>query len=267
MKKTLLLFIMVFNIIYSAPASVIDDVIEMIFKSGDEVVEFSSKKAARETLERGVGKYGDEVLDVVRKGGIELLEASGKYGDEVLELAVKNPDAIYSLTHNTDEILGLVRKHGDKILELEGFAPGISKRIIDNFGDDAIGKLSKVGNKSELSRVIAYGEKADSPETRKLLWKNYEKNGAKFLDKIDYKMVMAGGLTTSMIITANNISGGVEEGIKIVAEENSEVLSDVVSEPINAVMKPFVPAITIFTVGLALLYLVKVYKKLFSGNK
>ena len=267
MKKILLFFVIVFNMVYSAPASMIDDVIELIFRSGDEVVEYSSKKAARETLEKGVVKYGDEVLDVVKKGGIDLLEASGKYGDEVLELAVKNPDALYSLTYKTDETLRLVKRHGNKILELEGFAPGISKKIVDNFGDDAIGKLINVRNKSELAKLIAYGEKADSPKTRKLLLDTYEKKGGQFLDKIDYKMVMAGGLAASMIISADNISGGVEEGIKNTAKENPEVFLDILSDPIARITKPFIPAIMLFTIGLAILYLVKIYKKLFLRNK
>lgn len=260
MKKIMIIFLISFNLVFSAGTAFIDDVIEGLVKSSDEVVEYHTKKNAKKTLEIGVRKYGDDVIGAVNIGGLDLLKAADSYSDEILELAVKNPNAIYSLSKNPDEVLSYFNRYGDIVLDLEGYTPGLTKDLIKNFGEDSISTLDKIKIRPDLTKLIAYGEKADSPSTRKLLFNEYTEKGPSIFKEIDYKVVMAGGLSASMIISSNNVSKGLKEGIVVMAEENPEELNNMFS-------LPFKPATTLLTVGLAVLLLIKAYTKIFPKDR
>ena len=76
-------------------------------KKSGRVLSVASKKAASEMLEKAVVKYGDDVYDIVKKGGLEALEQGSKHSDDFWKLCSKNHKFIPVLTRNADELIPL----------------------------------------------------------------------------------------------------------------------------------------------------------------
>lgn len=176
-------------------------------RSGREISEYTAKKATVETLERLTKTYGDDVLKVVRDGGIELIEAVPKYGDDVIKMALKaTPAGRRALARNLPNLLPLSQRVGVEAIELEARAPGLSSMVFKTFGDDAGLVVAKNVPTEDLPRLLAYAEKADSQATRELLLKTYQKEGPSIFERISPKLVLAGGLTASMLYGTHRLT-------------------------------------------------------------
>lgn len=176
-------------------------------RSGREISERTAKKAATETLERLTKTYGDDVLRIVREGGIELVEAVPKYGDEVIEVALKSsPAARRALAKNVPELLPLAKRVGAEAIELEAKSPGLATKVFKTFGDDAGLIVAKNIPTEDVPRFLLYAEKADSPATRDLLLKSYQKEGPSLFERIPAKLVLAGSLTGAMLYGTHELT-------------------------------------------------------------
>lgn len=176
-------------------------------KSGREIAEKSVREAIEQALERSAAKFGDNVLTAASDGGLELLEASAKYGDDVMKLAVEaSPTARRVFALNADALLPLARRVGPEALEVEAKAPGLASRVFTHFGDDAGKIIAKSVPAEDLPRLVAYAEKADSPATRQLLLQTYQKEGKALFERIPPKLVLAGGLTATMLYGAHRVT-------------------------------------------------------------
>jgi len=169
-------------------------------RSGREVLEGGARRSAIETLERLSGKYGDDVLKIARDGGLELIEAVPRFGDEVFEIAIKaSPEARRALARGIPELLPLAKRVGVEAIELEARTPGLALKTFFTFGDDVGRIVAKSAPTEDVPRLLSYGEKADSKGTRDLLLEHYQKEGKSIFERIPPKLVLATGLSASML--------------------------------------------------------------------
>ena len=179
----------------------VEAILEKAFKrSGREMTESGGKRLAGETLEALVKTHGDDALKVVDDAGLELLEATRKYGDDCFTIALKaSPRARRAFAMNAQELLPLVRRVGTEALELEAKSPGLSKRVFKVFGEGAGKTVARRVPAEDVPRLLKYAEKADTHGTKEALVKAYGKEGKSLFERIPAKLVLAAGLTSSMI--------------------------------------------------------------------
>lgn len=217
MKNKLIVFLMLISgIIFAAPAGkIISETIELAAKKSGRTLTVASRKATSEMLETAVKKYGDDIYDIVKKGGLETLEQGSKHSDDFWKLCSKNHKFIPVLTKNADELLPLAKRIGPEVLEFELKSPGMTSKVVSEFGDDAIKKLLTTPKK-DLVELVGYSLKADSPATKKKLFDAYLANGSKCLKELGKHkgLILTGGLTASMLIGVDNITEGIGEGAR-----------------------------------------------------
>ena len=184
------------------------EAVEMAFKKGSqEAVERVSREAVQLSVEAGVAKYGPRAAQAVVDGGLELVEASAEYGDDVMRAAVEaTPLARRALALRPREILPLVRELGTEAAELEAMSPGLARRVFASFGDDGARQIARQVPAEDLPRLLAYAEKADTPETRRVLLQAYEKEGPAFFERIPPKLVLASGLSVATIYGVHRLT-------------------------------------------------------------
>lgn len=199
---------------------------KLLAKAIDETLEFAAKRSGR-TLAEGTkitlsremlkisARYGDDVLPLVRNGGLEVLEQGIKHGDDFWRLCKAVPEASRSLALHSEQLLPLAKKMGPDILKIEARAPGLSVRFAEEFGESGVHYIAQ-HSPEEVPRLLGYMAKADSPATKKLFVETVmkSKEPSVFLRALNWKNIMAGGLTTAAIISAYKVSDGLQEGLK-----------------------------------------------------
>lgn len=204
---------------------------KVVMKAVEETVEAAAKRSGRilsKTAETSLGrelveaaaKYGDDVLPIVREGGLEVLEQGAKHGDDFWRLCKTVPAGSRALALHADELLPLARRIGPEVLQIEARSPGMAARIAGEFGDDAVKLLAK--QPQDATRLLGYAAKADSPETAKLLYETYAKspNPTGFLERLSWKQIMVSGLSAAAIVAAGGsaaamyqVGDGLQEGL------------------------------------------------------
>jgi hypothetical protein len=182
-------------------SQLVREAVEFAFKkSGREVAEQASREAVEQSVEAGVKKYGPRAAQAVAEGGVELVEASAKYGDDVMRVAVEaTPVARRVLALEPGRMLPLVREFGEEALEIEAKSPGLARRAFTTFGDDGARQIARQVPADDLPRLLKYAEQADTPETRRMLLETYKKEGPSIFQRIPPSLVLATGLSASMI--------------------------------------------------------------------
>ena len=217
-------------VIFSASASlmafpagkVLQETIELAAKVSGKTLSRASSQAAVNALTKAAQRYGDDVIRLTRAGGLEALDAGAKYGDGFWRLAKRaTPEGARSLALHADELMPLAKRFGDDFLRLEGKVPGLGAEAVRLFGDDSVSMLAKAPA-SDLPRLVGFARRSDSPEATRLLLEKYSKHGSAFLDKLNWKQIMASGLSVAAITAAYKISDGVETGIEIIAEKHPD---------------------------------------------
>ncbi|MBO5438670.1 MAG: hypothetical protein J6A23_13495 [Thermoguttaceae bacterium] len=192
------------------------ETLDQAFKVSGKAMVPAMREAAERALRECTLRYGDEVLDVVRLGGLEMLEQGAKHGDDFWKMCLHSPNAARAFALHADELMPLARRIGPEVAEFEAKHPGIVLKTASEFGDDGIRVLNKAPSK-DVSKMLSLAENADSPATREMLLKYYQKspNKAKFLENINWKTVVAVGLSTAMVLSAYEVSAGVRDSIEI----------------------------------------------------
>lgn len=197
--------------------------------SGKKIAGTAAKKVATEEVKRLAGTHGADVLKVVEDSGLELLAAVPKHGDDLVVVAMKaSPQARRALALNVDQMLPLTKRVGVEALELEAKMPGQAAHAFEIFGDDAGKTLAKSIPTEDLPRLVKYGEKADNPATKALLLKAYTTEGPKLFERIPPKLVLAGGLTASMLLATYEVTAP-DRAMAEVLRENPEITRDVMN--------------------------------------
>lgn len=264
------------QVLVKVGGSSMNEVVEVAAKVSGRTLTPAMRKAAIEELERGVVKYGDDAVRATRHGGLELVESASKHGDDIWRFSSNVPAASRALAMRPDELLPLTRRIGTEVLELEAKNPGIASHVVAQFGDDAVKHLAQHASPSDLSRLAGYAAKADSPATKALLYDTYKREGTHFLDKLNWKHIIAGGLSASMILGAYEVGAGVREGVNEVGKGTREGLTEVaknhpetfrdttvgiVDRFADYMTRPVVWPMIFFGVGLAIILLVKINRR------
>jgi len=188
-----------------------------------------AKKVATEEVKRLSEIHGVDVLKVVEDSGLELLEAVHKHGEDLVSIAMKaSPQARRALALNVEEMLPLAKRVGVEALELEAKVPGQAVHAFEIFGDAAGKGLAKSIPTEDLPRLVKYGEKADSAATKELLLKTYKAEGPKLFERIPPKLVLAGGLSASMLLGTHE-AFATERAKADVLRDNPEIARDVMN--------------------------------------
>ena len=186
-----------------AVVKVVEETLEAAAKKSGKVLSKTAESKLGRELVEAAAKYGDDVMPLVREGGLEVLEQGAKYGDDFWRLCREVPAGSRALALHADDLMPLARRIGPDVLKLESRGPGMTARIAGEFGDDAVKMLAKQPPQ-DVTRLLGYAAKADSPETGRLLYETYAKSAdpGAFLARLNWKHIMAGGLTAAMITGA-----------------------------------------------------------------
>jgi hypothetical protein len=188
------------------------EVVELVFRKGTrEVAERVSREAAEQSVEAAATKYGPRAVQAVADGGLELIEAGTKYGDDVMRVAVEaSPAARRVLALEPERMLPLVRELGEESIEIEAKSPGLARRVFANFGEDGARQIAKNVPADDLPRLLTYAEKSDAPATRVLLLEAYEKEGASLFQRIPASLVLASGLSATMLYGTHRLTAPIQ---------------------------------------------------------
>ena len=182
------------------------------------------RKTMSKSLSVAVAKHGEAALKATRLGGLEVLKQGSKYGDDFWRVVCKaEPQAVRSLALHAEELLPIAKRGGPKFLELEARTPGLGKHVVACFGDKGAKALAHAPA-NDISRLVGAARKADTPATRKLLFDKYCASADKelFLNKLNWKVILASGLSSAAVIAAYKTSNGVEKSLVLAAEKCPE---------------------------------------------
>jgi hypothetical protein len=157
---------------------------------------------------------------------VELVEATAKYGDDVMRVAVEaTPAARRILALEPGRMLPLVRELGEEALEIEAKSPGLARRAFTTFGDDGARQIARTVPADDLPRLLKYAEQADTPETRSLLLDAYKKEGPSIFERIPASLVLATGLSASMIYGTHRATAPLDATADAI-RDNPEIARD-----------------------------------------
>lgn len=230
-----LLFI-VASLAFAAPVTltrkVIVEVIEAGAKKSGRVLTPAARQAAEKALVQAGKRYGDDVVArVVKLGGLEALEQGARHGKIFWQLCSQTPKAARSLALHADELLPIAKRIGPDFMKLEARMPGMARKAVECFGDDAARALAKMPP-DDAAKLIRFGTRADSPQTVRMLLEGYQKSSGRILRHLDGKRIVALGLSASIVTAAYKVSNGVEEGIVGVATNSPEHFTGMIGRPL-----------------------------------
>ena len=189
-------------------ATLIRETLELAARrSHRELLKQGAREAGEQAVESAVKRYGPKAATAIADGGLELLEAGARYGDDVMRVAVEaSPAARRALAIDAGNLVPLVRELGPEALEIEAKAPGLARNLFANFGPDNARRIATQVPAEDLPRLVTYANRADSPATRQLLLEAYQKEGPSLFQRIPAKLVLAGGVTASMIYGTHRLT-------------------------------------------------------------
>lgn len=197
--------------------------------SGREVVERGTRETLEHATAAAVKRQGPAAARAIQHGGVELLEATARHGDDVLALAkAAGPQGQRALALEADRLVPLARQYGPAVLDLEARAPGLGGRVFTMFGNDIGQAVTREVATSDLPRLLLAAERADSPATRAMLWEGYQRGGSEFLNRIDWKVVMAAGVSVAVIDAAHRTTAPFDAAADVM-RANPELTAKTVS--------------------------------------
>ena len=219
-----LIALFTFSLMAQPAAKVIQSTLTAAAKVSGKTLSPALRKTMTKSLSIAVKKHGEAALKATRLGGLEVLKQGSKYGDDFWRIVCKaEPQAVRSLALHAEELLPIAKRVGPKFLELEAKTPGLGKHVVACFGDKGAKTLAHAPA-NDISRLVGAARKADSPATRKLLFDKYcaSANKESFLNKLNWKVILASGLSSAAVIAAYKTSNGVEKGLVQAAEKCPE---------------------------------------------
>jgi len=215
-----------------------DEAIEAAARLSGRHLDDVSRAALRKTVATAARRHGDDVLVAMRHGGLELAEAAAKHGDDVWKWSSRVPGAARSLALHADDLVPMTRRLGHNVLRLEAKAPGLPNMLTTRYSDDIMRSFVRTVRPDDATKVAGFLGKTDGPATRSLLLKRYSETDGKILKWLDWKMVMAFGLTAAVVTGAHEVSDGVQEGLKTVAQTSPETFGQTLADMVAPVTEP-----------------------------
>lgn len=93
-----------------------------------------------------------------------------------------------------------VSRLGGEAVKLEARAPGLARQAYSAFGKEGGQFVATHVPTSDIPRLLAYANRADSPATRAQLLAAYRKEGSNLFRRIPAKLILASGLSASMLL-------------------------------------------------------------------
>ncbi len=97
--------------------------------------------------------------------------------------------------------------------------------MFTSFGDDGAQQIARQVPAEDLPRLLKYAEQADTPETRCLLLDAYKKEGSLIFQRIPPSLVLATGLSASMIYVTHRETAPLDAAADAILE-NPDVARD-----------------------------------------
>lgn len=203
MKRTLTLLgvTLAMGIAFPLQGSVVSEVIERVIRAGGHVVDDAGRIAAKEALERGVSRYGDEVIELTERGGFGLAQAAVTHGDEVWRLAKMGPDMPRALATRSDALLDIGRRWGDDAVRIEARAPGCGEALASNVSRKWLSQLATEASPSDVQRIAAFAAHQSPKETEAML-KIWGRSGSRALQFMTPARIASLGLAGALVATA-----------------------------------------------------------------
>ena len=235
MKRLILLLGLMIAMLPAVPLSAVP--VNAARKAAAKAVSIAAKRsgraltpAARIAMEeaacKAFAKYGDDVFRVLEKGGLEALKQGERHGKDFWKLCSHaTPQGARSLALHADTLMPIARRVGKDFVTLEGKVPGLGAECMKLFGDQSAKTLAHAPAR-EITQLVGYARRADSPQTAKLLHEAYRESGGQVLKHLNWKHIMAGGLSAGAIIAAYKLSGGVAE----LAEKHPESFERIIDK-------------------------------------
>ncbi|MBT7060316.1 MAG: hypothetical protein HN976_34785, partial [Lentisphaerae bacterium] len=198
----------------------------------------AAQASLRRTVAIAARRHGDDVLVAMRNGGLELAEAAARHGDDVWKWSSRVPGAARSLALHADDLVPMTRRLGRSVLRIEAKAPGLPRMLTGRYSDDVVCSFVRTIHPDDATKAAGFLGKADGPATRALLLKRYRETEGKVLKWLDWKTVMAFGLTAAVVTSAHEVSDGVQEGLKTVSQTSPETFGQTLTDLVAPVTGP-----------------------------
>jgi len=185
-------------------ASLAGEVVEGLAKASGRVVGKAGKAAAREALEKAAAKYGDEAIELAKRGGFGLPEAGAKFGDDVWRLAKLAPGAPRALAARAETLVPLARRYGDDAMLVELKAPGCGEILATTVKPANLRHIAEKAGEHEVKRFAALSKHC-SPEEVDLAVKAWRKRGPKVLELLTPRRIAAAGGVAALLYGASKV--------------------------------------------------------------
>jgi len=149
--------------------SVVSEVVERVIRAGGHVVDDAGRVAAKEAVERGMARYGDEVVELTERGGFGLAQAAAAHGDEVWRLAKIGPEMPRALASRSEALLGIGRRWGDDAVQIEARAPGCGEVLAGSVPKKWLPQLATDASPSDIQRIAAFAAHRTPKETEAMI--------------------------------------------------------------------------------------------------
>jgi hypothetical protein len=215
-----------------------DEAIEAAARLSGRHLDDAAQASLRRTVATAARRHGDDVLVAMRNGGLELAEAAARHGDDVWKWSSRVPGAARSLALHADDLVPMTRRLGHGVLRIESKAPGLPRMLTGRYNDNVVCSFVRTVHPDDATKAAGFLGKADGPATRTLLLKRYRETEGKILKWLDWKTVMAFGLTAAVVTSAHEVSDGVQEGLKTVSQTSPETFGQTLTDLIAPVTGP-----------------------------
>lgn len=177
------------------------EIIERLIRIGGHTVDDAGRIAAREALEKGLAKYGDEVVELTERGGFGLAEAAARHGDEVWRLARLSPQAPRALAGRAESLLAVASRWGDDAVRLEVRAPACCEVLASSLSKRSLAKLADKASVPEIQRFAAMAAHG-SPRELEAAVTVWNRSGGRVLQYLTPARIASLGFAGALITAA-----------------------------------------------------------------
>lgn len=185
----------------SVRASLASEVIDGILKLSGKAAGAGEKLAAREALERGMAKYGEEAVKMAERGGYELPEAAARHGDKVWHLAFLSAEAPKAVAARPEKLLKMAERWGDTAALIEIKAPGTGEVLACRLGRVELQELALGASNAEIKRFAALATHR-SPRELEAARKVWRRGGGAVLEQLTPERIAAMGFSAALLTVA-----------------------------------------------------------------
>lgn len=179
----------------------VSEAVERLVRLDGHVVDDASRVAAREAMERGLAKHGDEVFVLTEQGGFGLAQAAARHGDNVWRLARLSADAPRALAARVDSLLAIGKRWGDDAVKIEIKAPACSEVLAEKLSAEGLRDVAARASEQEIKRFAALATHCSSRDVQAgmTVW---ERSGSRVLEHLTPARIAAYGIAGALMVAS-----------------------------------------------------------------